>query len=281
VRFAVKSGTGELSAFVDDDGDKTQTVALQPNAESYILYEVDYLLPDGTLETLEGEVRFATQQTIGAPQLTAVRQADGSFIVSSTLPAGATGIRFAHHASVPPDDATVLAAAPDLVAPYQIQTPILPLNVPYYVAAAATDETRDSAVVSLLVVGTLAPATGKATQTGNCVFINIEAEDFFDFTLMPGEAAKEITAWRVMNDDDGDVEFDLRSDIWGNFPPDAADSMVGAAAKPATVGAFTATGTTAGWTRTRIEPGETVRVFAVSAGGIGKSTLALALQPAD
>lgn len=66
------------------------------------------------------------------------------------------------------------------------------------------------------------------------------------------------TPWVLLADAAGNISLDLWVDVYANYPPTVADSIV-AAAPPALAGANKGTGSTATWTR-NLSAGSTLRV---------------------
>jgi hypothetical protein len=86
-----------------------------------------------------------------------------------------------------------------------------------------------------------------------------------------------ISGWVLVADQAGDIEIDIWKDVYANFPPDVADSIV-ASAPPTLSSADSAEDTMlTGWT-TAVAAGDVLRFNVNSASIVTRAMLALTLE---
>lgn len=86
----------------------------------------------------------------------------------------------------------------------------------------------------------------------------------------------ELTSWKVLADQSGSIEFDIWKDVYANYPPTVADTIV-ASNPPLIASATKNSGDCTGWT-TSLSAGDIIRVNLNSVENITRATLEITYE---
>lgn len=165
VQFQHQSGRGTMTALATATAPYKDSVTLDPQYASQILWVVTYAGEDGTLDTITGTLTFDVKQAPPAPILSFTIDGSGNVVVTATVLSTVASVKFASSVSAVPSDVTTRAGAA-VTGPFTYTPPASPLaaGATDYVAAFAYDAAGNESAKAILTINAPTPVALVTSQ---------------------------------------------------------------------------------------------------------------------